>query len=175
MVNDAYVKNFDSWNLCKKQVDGRNKLIGFKEREVWFASIGINIGHEQDGKNELFERPVLVLKRYNKDMLMAVPLSTKIKDSKHYVPYLFENRMYSAVISQVRLIDSRRLLRKIYTLPMESYIQIKQQFVAQFLDKKSDPAGAESSEPESYSSSIVAKRNRVVKPPRVDSARKEQT
>jgi hypothetical protein len=95
-------------------------------------------------------------------MLMAIPLSTRQKPDPHYVPYIFENRMFSAVISQARLLDSRRLLRKIYTLPKDDFAVIKQAFLTQFIDenavdKKSDSAETESSEPEGDSTSIVAK------------------
>ncbi len=31
---------------------------------IW-CSIGINVGDEEDGKNELYERPVLVIKKFN--------------------------------------------------------------------------------------------------------------
>jgi mRNA interferase MazF len=157
-----YVKEFDSVNENKKWLNERDVFIGFKEREVWFAAIGVNVGHEQDGKNELFERPILVVKRYNYRMLMAIPLSKKLKDDPYYIPYLFGGKMFSAVISQARLIDARRLLRKIYTLPADDYAQIMTAFVGQF-EKKSDPAVARSSEPEGYSNLIVSKSNVKVK------------
>lgn len=35
----------------------------FYEREIWWCSLGVNIGFEQDGTNDLFERPVLVIKK----------------------------------------------------------------------------------------------------------------
>ncbi|MBU0661405.1 hypothetical protein KKG22_04495 [Patescibacteria group bacterium] len=37
----------------------------FREREVWWASLGKNIGYEMDGKNDLFEIPILILKGYS--------------------------------------------------------------------------------------------------------------
>jgi hypothetical protein len=57
-------KDFDGWNNVKKKVDTHNtSSLYFKEREIWWASTGVNIGSESDGKNELFERPVLILKK----------------------------------------------------------------------------------------------------------------
>ncbi|MCL2173738.1 type II toxin-antitoxin system PemK/MazF family toxin [Candidatus Saccharibacteria bacterium] len=156
-ANNAYEKDFDGWNENKKHINSRAHFIGFKEREVWYSAIGVNVGHEQDGKNELFERPILVLKKYNHRMLMAIPLSRRIKDDLHHIPYLFGGRMYAAVISQARLIDSRRLLRKIYTLPTEDYGKIKEAFIGQFTEQKSDLAVARPSEPEGYSKLSIAK------------------
>ena len=64
-----YHKDFDSWNTEKKQLEefGPDVLI-FHEREIWWCSIGVNLGDEQDGKNELFERPVLVVRKFNRKL-----------------------------------------------------------------------------------------------------------
>lgn len=58
------MKDFDTWSKEKKTLEqeGHDSLV-FHEREIWWCSIGINVGDEQDGKNERFERPVLVLKK----------------------------------------------------------------------------------------------------------------
>ncbi|MFA5871014.1 MAG: hypothetical protein WC842_03995 [Candidatus Paceibacterota bacterium] len=57
-----YKKDFDSWNIQKKKINTREKVIFCNIREIWWCSLGVNIGSEEDGKNELFERPVLILK-----------------------------------------------------------------------------------------------------------------
>ena len=55
------MKDFDSWNKEKKGLENvGHDILSFHEREIWWCSIGINLGDEQDGKNELFERPVLI-------------------------------------------------------------------------------------------------------------------
>ena len=43
-------KDFDSWNGEKKNLEqiGHNNLV-FHEREIWWCSIGVNLGDEQDG------------------------------------------------------------------------------------------------------------------------------
>jgi len=38
----------------------------FLEGEVWWTALGVNIGHEIDGKNEFCERPVVILKKIDK-------------------------------------------------------------------------------------------------------------
>lgn len=37
-------KDFDSWNDIKKNLDGKAKDMLFKEREVWWCNLGLNIG-----------------------------------------------------------------------------------------------------------------------------------
>ncbi len=63
----SYKKEFDLWNSKKKLFNGKplSKHFYFHEREVWWCGIGINIGVEIDGKNSDFERPVLVVKKFN--------------------------------------------------------------------------------------------------------------
>jgi len=58
-------KDFDCWNEIKKGIDGREKIIFCNKREIWWCSLGLNVGVEEDGKNQLFKRPVLVVKVFN--------------------------------------------------------------------------------------------------------------
>ena len=58
-------KDFDKWNEKKKQIDAKGCGPFFHEREIWWSSLGFNVGFEQDGKGEKFGRPVLVFKQEN--------------------------------------------------------------------------------------------------------------
>jgi len=120
-------KDFDYWNKVKKKLHERELASGlyFKEREIWWSAIGINIGHEQDGKHNNFERPILVLKVFNRELLWALPLTSKNKDGKYYSQIFYLGESYSVILSQLRLISSRRLLRKIRTLAREDFLVIK--------------------------------------------------
>jgi hypothetical protein len=39
-------KDFDSWNDFKKTLQKDVTIRNFSQREIWWTSIGINIGHE---------------------------------------------------------------------------------------------------------------------------------
>ena len=80
-------KDFDTWNKEKKTVDKKsvNKKLYFYAREIWWCSAGLNIGVEADGKNENFERPMLIIKKFNADMVRVLPLTTKEKSNKYYL------------------------------------------------------------------------------------------
>ena len=54
-MKKQYVKNFDAWITRKKKIDTREmqNSLYVKEREVWWVSVGVNVGAEIDGKNEL--------------------------------------------------------------------------------------------------------------------------
>ncbi len=119
-------KNFDQWNQKKKQIN-KDIFDNFVHtREVWWCSLGINIGFEQDGKHEFFERPVLVLKKFSRDMVLVIPLTSKIKeDNKYFLKFTHNDTQFSAIISQLRLISTKRLRRKIYSMDSEIFNSIR--------------------------------------------------
>jgi hypothetical protein len=59
-------KNFDAWNEQKKVADTREiaRDFFFHEREVWWCALGANVGMEADGKHDQFERPVLIVNKF---------------------------------------------------------------------------------------------------------------
>ena len=123
-------KDYSEWHKKKKILNERKDVdnIFFREREVWWTALGVNIGFEQDGKGEEFRRPVLILKKYNKYLVLVVPLTTKIKkDNKYYIDCSIMNdtipRM--AIISQVRPIDTKRFIDKLGVADEDSFIKIK--------------------------------------------------
>ena len=77
-------KDFDGWNTNKKHLDKIDQPVFFREREIWWCSIGINVGHEQDGRGSDYRRPVLVLRKFNRWLFIGVPLSLQIKPNNPY-------------------------------------------------------------------------------------------
>lgn len=97
----------------------------FKEREVWWTSVGANVGHEQGGKNSNFERPVLVLRKFNKHIFWGIPQSSRGKVGKYYYQTEDGGKSYSLILSQLRVFSSRRLLRKLRTISSPEFTEIK--------------------------------------------------
>lgn len=56
-------KRFDEWNELKKKLHENAKIINFKERDIWWYASGENIGHEINGKNARFSRPILIIRK----------------------------------------------------------------------------------------------------------------
>ncbi|KUK77263.1 MAG: Uncharacterized protein XD93_0441 [candidate division WS6 bacterium 34_10] len=120
------LKRFDEWNELKKNLQKYSMPPYFKPREIWWCHLGSNIGFEQDGKGADFARPVLVLNSYNRNIFLAVPLSSKIKpDNFYYKKIKYSNNRYSVIISQIRLLDSKRLIRKITTLDKKQFEEVR--------------------------------------------------
>ena len=119
---------FDLWNRHKQRIDRENKRLFFHEREVWWAQIGKNIGFEQDGKNQAFTRPVLVLTKFNRQVFWGVPLTTQEKTGKYYYPVTVSGSKTQsiAILSQLRLFDAKRLKDKIGEAAKEDFLLVKQ-------------------------------------------------
>lgn len=124
------MKEFDHWNKLKKNIEKTKKeeIVYFKEREIWWCSIGINIGHEEDGKNSPFERPVLVIKKFNFHIFFGIPLSAQEKENKYYIPLTYPHGEGQAMISQMRLFSSKRMTRKIAMLDKDEFFTIINEF-----------------------------------------------
>ena len=121
------LKDFDSWNKIKKVLDGEDREAFAYPREVWWCSLGVNIGFEQDGKGEDFSRPILVIKGFSKNVLLCIPLTTRLKEGKYYYDIFLGDKIKRKVIlSQIRLIDSKRLEEKICTIDERQFDVIKQ-------------------------------------------------
>jgi mRNA interferase MazF len=122
------MNSFDSWNSLKKSL---NESISEKEKfpeegEVWMCHLGNNIGFEQNGSGEDFSRPVLIIKKFNYKMFWSVPLSTKQKDLNFYYNYTDPHgNKVSAILAQMKLLSTKRLRRKMYTISETELEEIK--------------------------------------------------
>ncbi|MCC7356244.1 MAG: type II toxin-antitoxin system PemK/MazF family toxin [Candidatus Doudnabacteria bacterium] len=116
-----------NWTKIKIKIQHSNRLLYFKEREIWWTSIGANIGFEQNGKNDNYERPIIIFKKFNKDMVWALPLTSQNKTGKFYFDISNSGVNSRAILSQLRLISSKRLIRKMGILDIPTYKQLKKQ------------------------------------------------
>jgi len=113
----AYKKDHDNWNVFHKNLDSNDNIPFFKEREVWWTVLGINVGHEEDGKGEQYSRPFLILRKFGKYTFAGIPLSTTKKISRLHYRFVFIEGVESvALLGHNRSFDSRRLLEKIGTV-----------------------------------------------------------
>ncbi len=110
------MKNYTNWHICKTLLESEKfdtkKKPKFSERDIWWCSLGENIGYEQDGKHENFERPVLVLKKFSQDMFLAVPLTSNEKSHPLRIPYILGAVNGSVNLTQIRTLSVKRLHRR---------------------------------------------------------------
>jgi len=127
-MDNEYKKEFDRWNFLKKKIDSNNKKIFYHEREIWWSSLGVNIGSEEDGKNELYERPILIVNGFGLEMCRIIPLTSKSKSDKfHFKINYLENTEGYLILSQMKTISTKRLTRKMCRLNKEQFNTLKAQ------------------------------------------------
>ena len=114
-------KDFDKWNELKKKLEITEVKIFANTREVWWCSLGLNVGTELCGKNEFFERPVLVMKVFNQNTIKIIPLTSKEKKGKYYFELNFNQIKSFASLSQIKTISTKRLSRKIGRLDKKQF------------------------------------------------------
>lgn len=73
---------FDKWNAVKKKLQDETRVRYFRERQVWWCSIGQNLGSESYGKGETFTRPVLVFKKLSGEIFFGVTAHKQGKGRK---------------------------------------------------------------------------------------------
>ena len=78
-MNKKTEVEFNNWNEKKQKAHNDKQRPFFHEQEVWFCSLGANIGFEQDGRGDDFLRPVLVLKKFNNEIFWALPMTKNAK------------------------------------------------------------------------------------------------
>jgi len=120
-------KDFDRWNGIKKATDAAEAArLYFREGEIWWVRLGKNIGYETNGKSGEFTRPVIILKKYNQYSFLALPLTTAPKPNPYRLPIgMVDGRNAFATLSQLRNIDSKRLVKKIMHLNAVILVAIK--------------------------------------------------
>lgn len=127
-----YIKQFDSWNEVKKTVNDEDRQVNIRAGEVRWASLGVNVGSEVDGKGASFTRPVLVISVFGSKLALVVPMSTKVKDEPGYIPFTYKGRQVSLCIMQTKTISQKRILdrmSKISSARLTEYkLQIKHFF-----------------------------------------------
>ncbi len=120
------IKDFDGWNMRKKAIHnfGENKF--YHPRDIWWCSLGINVGFEQDGVGVIKTRPIVIISGFSKSVCLVIPLTTSQKNNKYYLKIgKIKNKKASAIISQIRLIDTKRLVKKMGVINKEKFEEIR--------------------------------------------------
>ena len=118
-------KDFDTWNVVKKKTNVEHPRL-YTVREIWWCRLGVNVGTEQDGGDRLFIRPVVILRAFGPDTLMVVPLTTSERLHPLRIPVgVIQGEKASALLSQLRVVDTRRLIEKVGFLDKEIFAQLR--------------------------------------------------
>lgn len=118
-------KDFNGWNEIKKKTNNEKPRL-YTVREIWWCRFGVNVGSEQDGSGEWYVRPGVILRGFGPGACLIVPLTTSLREHSLRVPVgLIDGREARANLSQMRVIDTRRLERKIGFLDKETFAGLR--------------------------------------------------
>jgi len=134
------IKEFNRWNISKQKIDRNDRLLNFHEREIWWCSIGVNIGSEQNSQTINFSRPVLILKKFTQNIFLGIPLTTKIRISQFRYRMSVNAIENDLLLMQIRTLDSKRLVRKIGIVDQEKFDRILSEICILF-EKTKTPEG----------------------------------
>ncbi|MEY4440545.1 MAG: hypothetical protein RLY49_171 [Candidatus Parcubacteria bacterium] len=116
------MNEFDNWNKRKKHIHFKNKRMFIKEGEIRWCQLGQNIGFEECGTGKDFDRPVLILKIFSKEICLIVPLTTSAAEHRFRIKI---NNKSKALLSQIKVVDTKRLSKLMSKISVEELKEIK--------------------------------------------------
>jgi mRNA-degrading endonuclease toxin of MazEF toxin-antitoxin module len=111
-----YINAVLNWCIIKISLWGKPSRVLFKEGEIWWCRIGMNVGAEIYGKGENFIRPVLIFKKFSESMFLGMPLTSKQREGSWYVAVSYGEKEGRVILNQIKAMDRGRLVKRIGVL-----------------------------------------------------------
>ena len=120
------LEEFDDWNIVKKRAQITNNDVGFKERDIYWLRLGKNIGSEEYGKGNEYQRPVVIVKKLTNELFFGIPLSSILKNGSYFYTFSYQDkkgkiRTNCAMILQLKAFDKKRLMGRIGMMAKEDF------------------------------------------------------
>ena len=128
MLNTRKIRALSEWNKVKGEVHSNRKKPLICEGEIWWCTVGENVGVEINGKGSKFLRPVIVFRKLSDTGFLGIPLTSQKHIGSWYAHFVLKDRYEVAVLSQVRVFSVFRLYRKMGTLPEPDLKEITDAF-----------------------------------------------
>ena len=74
-------------------------------------------------------RPVAIIKKFNQEIFWGVPLTKNQKKGPYYFSFNYNWVISTAILSQIRLIDGKRLQYKVGNMSEADFRMIKKRLV----------------------------------------------
>lgn len=125
-------KDYEKWMNVKSTiqtyaVDAKDP-IGYREGDIFWTSIGENVGFEEDGKGERYLRPVLIISGISRTLFLGAPLSTTSKNGKFYCHITVRGVPNIIMFNQIRVFDSSRIKggKRLFHINKTELLRIKE-------------------------------------------------
>ncbi len=124
-----YIKAFQDWCKLKIAPWGKSSKIVFKQSDIWWCSLGMNLGEEIFGKGVKFTRPVLVFRKFTSNSFLGLPLTAQEKQGSWYVGITIHGEKSYVMLNQARILDKKRLTNRIATLDDSDFKKVRDRFL----------------------------------------------
>ncbi len=115
----------EKWSQKQQLLDLNKRDLLFKEREIWWCSVGMNIGEEVYGKGPDFKRPVLILKKLSNNSCIVLPITTKRHSGNWYYKFTSHDMTRWVMIHQIRSISANRFAKRQGELREDDFSKLK--------------------------------------------------
>lgn len=140
-MNREERQKYNDWNEKKQSLQSSDisKKIYFKEADVWWCSLGLNLGSESFGKGDAFRRPILIVRKLSSDLCIALPLTSKEKNGTWFIDITLHAQKRWVMLYQIRTLHKKRFQHKIGELDATDFSRVKQklQNLLEFSSKSS--------------------------------------
>lgn len=128
MEEKELIEKYNTWNTKKQkiQLSEHSQEMYFKEGQIWWCSLGLNIGSESFGKGEHFRRPVLIIKKLSADLCIVLPLTSKEKNGTWFIDITFQGETRWVMLYQIRTLNKKRFYLKIGELDNADLARVKE-------------------------------------------------
>ena len=124
-----HIKKFLEWIGLKEKLHLIPQQVPHvSEGQIWWASLGENVGFEINGKSKLFTRPVVIVKKLSSSFYFVIPVTTQVRTGTWYMPFKLQGKHQVACLHQARSIDYRRLSNRIGWLDDTDFKNVKDGF-----------------------------------------------
>lgn len=108
-------KNHQNWAKLKSNIHNSiTKRNPYREGEIYWFYFGNNIGVEEDGKHELYNRPAIIIRGFSDALIWVIPLSRTKRNGEYYFTFTQHTPKHGcktskAILSQMRPFDTSRI------------------------------------------------------------------
>ena len=124
-----YVKFIREWCKLKILLWNKQSKVIFKQRDIWWCSLGINIGEEMYGKGDKFTRPVLIFRKFTSNSFLGLPITKQEKQGSWYVEITIHSENRWVMLNQARVLDKKRLTNRVGALDDSDFSRVKERFL----------------------------------------------
>ena len=128
MISD-YIKAFQEWCKLKIALWRKDSKVIFKQGDIWWCSLGMNLGEEIFGKGTKFTRPVLIFRKFTSNSFLGLPLTTQEKRGSWYVEITIHGKKNWVILNQARILDRKRLTNRIAALDDADLKKVRERFL----------------------------------------------